>query len=272
MQNHNRFYEKIAIVTGASDGIGRATALALAKRGAHLAIAARRKDLLDSLASEIKMYDRDVLVAEVDVTDIHHVNHLVDEVINRWGQVDILISNAGEYIRAYIDTLTIQDIQRSMAVNFYGGVYAIMAVLPHMQKRKSGHIVVVTSMDGKKGLPKDAPYAAAKFALTGFVEVFRQELCCDSGIYISNVLPGRVNTKMIESLRVPWISAKISPEAVTRAILFAIEKRKPEVIIPPQAILLHYINVLSPRMGDYLARVLHLEGWEDQREGGSTLS
>ena len=272
MPNRDLFSEKVAIVTGASDGIGRATALALAKRGAHLAIAARRKDLLDTLAAEIRTYGREVLVATVDVTDVTQVNHFVDEVIERWGRVDLLVANAGEYIRAYIARLTLQDIQRSMAVNFYGGVYAIMAVLPHMQKRKSGHIVVVTSMDAKKGLPRDAPYVAAKFALTGFAEVVRQELCNDTGIYISNVMPGRVDTKMIANLRVPWISAKISPEAVARAILLAIEKRKPEVIVPLQAILLYYINVFSPRMGDYLAHLFHLEGWEDPPEADSTQS
>jgi NAD(P)-dependent dehydrogenase (short-subunit alcohol dehydrogenase family) len=255
------FLDKVAIVTGASDGIGRATALALARQGACVAISARREAQLERVAHEIKEYGRDAQVVIADVTVISQVERLVGEVMERWGQIDILVSNAGEYVRAPVKSLTLPVLQHSMAVNFYGGIHAILAVLPHMRQRNSGHIVVVTSMNGKKGMPMDAPYAAAKFALTGFVEVLRQELY-GSGIFVSNILPGRVDTEMIRNLKVPWISAKIAPEAVARAILIAIEKHKPEVILPPLAIGLHYINVLSPRMGDAIARFFHLEGWE----------
>lgn len=255
------FLDKIAIVTGASDGIGRSTALALARRGAHVVLAARRTGCLEQVAGEIRNLGREALVVTTDVTDQSQANHLVDCAVERWGRVDILVSNAGEYVRAYVDALTIQHLQRSMAVNFYGGVYAILAVLPHMQNYGGGHIVVVTSMDGKIGMPKDAPYASAKFAMTGFAEVLRQELR-GRGIYVSNILPGRVDTPMIQNLKVPWISAKIPPEAVARAILRAIEKRKPEVIIPPQAILLHYVHTFSPRLSDWIARLFHFEGWE----------
>jgi short-subunit dehydrogenase len=130
-----------------------------------------------------------------------------------------------------------------------------------MRRQGGGHIVVVTSMDGKKGIPPDAPYAAAKYALTGFVDVVRQELH-GTGVYISNVLPGRVDTKMIETLRFSWVSAKISSDQVASATLKAIEKRKPIVILPVQAMLLYYLDVISPRLGDWLARSLRLEGWE----------
>ncbi len=260
--SHNPFLDKIAIVTGASVGIGRSTALALARRGAHISLAARRTECLEQVAEEIRSLGREALVVTTDVTDRNQVNHLVDCTIERWGQVDILISNAGGYVRAYIDALTIQHLQRSIEVNFYGGVYAILAVLPHMLERGSGHIVVVTSMDGKIGMPKDAPYASAKFAMTGFAEVLRQELH-GRGIFVSNVLPGRVDTPMIQSLKVPWISAKIPPEAVARSILHAIEKRKPEVILPPRAILLYYIHTFSPRLSDWFARLFHFEGWEE---------
>src|SRR4030095_4598916 len=100
----------------------------------------------------------------------------------------------------------------------FGGVYSIKAVLPHMLDQKSGHIVCVTSMDGKIGLPPDAPYVSAKFALTGFCEVLRQEVK-DSGISVTNILPGRVDTAMIDHLRFSWITAKVSSEKVALAIL-----------------------------------------------------
>ena len=256
----NRFQDKVAIVTGASAGIGRATAVALAKEGACLALASRNSEALSALAEELKAAGRQVLVIPTDVTQREQVEELVQKVIAQWGRVDILVSNAGEYIRAPIIELDPATIQHSLDVNFFGGVYCVKAVLPHMLTQKSGHIVFVTSMDGKIGLPPDAPYVSAKFALTGFCEVLRQEVR-ESGISVTNVLPGRVDTVMIEELKFAWISPKISPESVAAAILNGIRKRKPIVIIPPAAKLLYYINVFAPSLSDRLSKLFRLEGW-----------
>jgi uncharacterized protein len=256
----NLLKDKVAIVTGASSGIGRATALALARQGACLALAARRVDALRELAAEIESHGGKAMALQADVTKRDQVERMLHEVLAQWGRVDILVSNAGEYIRAPIVELDPADLQRSLDVNFFGGVYCIKAVLPHMLAQKSGHILVVTSMDGKIGLPPDAPYVSAKFALTGFCEVLRQEVS-DHGIAVTNVLPGRVDTVMIDHLRFLWISPKISPESVAHGILNAIRKRTPVVILPPQAKLLYYINVFAPRLSDRLSRLLRLEGW-----------
>ncbi len=254
------FQGQAAIVTGASSGIGRATAVALAHRGAQVALAARRADLLDEVAAEVQASGGQALVIPTDMRDPEQVDRMVEAALERFGRVDILVANAGVYARSALEDLTVEKIQDSMAVNFYGGVYAILAVLPHMRSRGSGHIVVVTSMDGKKGFPLDAPYASAKFALTGFSEVLRQELH-GSGIYVSTILPGRVDTEFIDDLRVPWVSAKIPAEAVAEAIVGAILKHKAEVILPFQARLLLYLNTFSPRLADWVVRQLHLEGW-----------
>src|SRR6266487_2216207 len=256
----NSFLNKVTIVTGASSGIGRDTALALAKLGASVALAARSGDVLLKIAEEIKRQGRNVIVIPTDVTQREQVEQMVRGVLAQWGRIDILVSNAGEYIQAPIINLDPADIQRSLDVNFFGGVYCIKAVLPHMLNQKSGHIVVVTSMDGKIGLPPDAPYVSAKFALTGFCEVLRQELK-NSGISVTNVLPGRVDTPMIDDLQFSWISPKISSETVALSIVDAIRRRIPIVIVPPQAKLLYYINVFAPLLSDRLARVFHLEGW-----------
>ncbi len=256
----NPFEKKVAIVTGASLGIGRATVLALAEQGASVALASRNGEALSTLAEELKHQGRHALVIPTDVTQREEVEALVREVVAQWGRVDILISNAGEYIRAPITDLDPATIQRSLDINFFGGVYCVKAVLPHMLKQKSGHIVFVTSMDGKIGLPPDAPYVSAKFALTGFCEVLRQEVR-DRGISVTNVLPGRVDTPMIENLKFSWISPKLAPERVAKAILMGIRKRKPIVILPPGAKLLYYINVFAPTLSDRLARLFHLEGW-----------
>jgi NADP-dependent 3-hydroxy acid dehydrogenase YdfG len=252
--------DRVAIVTGASSGIGRATALELANAGACVALAARREASLLELAEEITQMGSKAFVLQTDVTQRQQVEAMVQGVLSRWGRVDILISNAGEYIRAPIIDLDPADLQRSLDVNYFGGVYCIKAVLPPMLAQKSGHIVAVTSMDGKIGLPPDAPYVSAKFALTGFCEVLRQEVS-DHGIAVTNVLPGRVDTGMIEQLRFSWISPKISPQVVARSILDAIRKRKPIVIVPPQAKLLYYINVFAPKLSDTVSRFFRLEGW-----------
>ena len=255
-------FDKAAIVTGASSGIGRATALALAKQGACVALAARREAAISELAHEIESLGRKALILPTDVTRREQVDAMVQKVLAQWSRVDILISNAGEYIQGPIIDLDPADLQRSLDINYFGGVYCIKAVLPHMLARKSGHIVAVTSMDGKIGLPPDAPYVSAKFALTGFLEVLRQEVS-DQGIAVTNVLPGRVDTVMTEHLRFSWVSPKISPENVARSIIDGVRRRKPIVIVPPQAKLLYYINVFAPRLSDRLSRFFHLEGWTD---------
>jgi NADP-dependent 3-hydroxy acid dehydrogenase YdfG len=256
--------DKIAIVTGASSGIGRATALALAGEGAHVALAARNATALHEVAQAIRALGQEALAVPTDVIHQDQVERLVTETLSRWKRVDILMANAGAYVRCPIPDLTVAEVERSMAVNFYGALYAILAVLPHMLNQKSGHLVLVSSMDAKKGLPLDAPYVAAKFALAGFGEVLRQELY-GSGVQVITVFPGRVDTPMIATLQVPWISAKIPPEAVARAIVRAIHQRQPEVIVPLQARALVYLNTLSPRLGDWIARLFHLEGQENVR-------
>jgi NADP-dependent 3-hydroxy acid dehydrogenase YdfG len=257
----NFLLDKVAIVTGASSGIGRATALALAKQRACVALAARRETALLELANEIGKLGGKALTLQTDVTQREQVETMVGEVLSKWGRVDILISNAGEYIQGPIVDLDPAELQRSLDINYFGGVYCIKAVLPHMLAQKSGHILTVTSMDGKIGLPPDAPYVSAKFALTGFLEVLRQEVS-DHGIAVTNVLPGRVDTVMIEHLRFSWVSPKISPDSVAVSIIDAIRKQKPIVIVPPQAKLLYYINVFAPKLSDRLSRYFRLEGWE----------
>jgi NADP-dependent 3-hydroxy acid dehydrogenase YdfG len=253
--------DAVAVVTGASSGIGRATALALAEKGAHVSLGARTESALRELADEIRRRGREALVVPTDVTDKNQVNRLIAETLARFQRVDILVANAGAYIRSPIRTLTVEEVERSMAVNFYGALYAVLAVQSHMLEQGNGHIILVSSLDGKKGLPRDAPYVAAKFALAGYGEVLRQELH-DSGVHVTTVFPGRVDTPLIDTLEVPRVSAKIPVEAVARSIVAAVRQPKPEVIMPIQGRALHLVNALSPRLGDWLVRLFHLQGWE----------
>jgi short-subunit dehydrogenase len=261
MSRKNSLVNRVAVVTGASSGIGRALALALAREGAHLVLASRNVQALQELAMQIGAMGRQALVVPTDVTRQPDVQRMVAESLAKWGRVDVLVANAGQYVRSPIRDLTVAHMQRSMAINFYGALYAVLELLPHMLERRRGHIVLMCTFDAKKGLPLDAPYVAAKSALAGFGEVLRQELH-GSGVYVTTVFPGRVDTPLIANLRVPWVSAKIPAETVARATVRAIYRRQPEVIVPRLAIGLLYVNTLSPRLGDRIARLLHLQGWE----------
>jgi 3-dehydrosphinganine reductase len=255
------FQAKIAIVTGASSGIGRATALALAAKGARLSLGSRNEAALNQVASQICGSGGEALVIPTDVSQQDQVEALVQKTLQTFGRVDILIANGGQYIRSKIVDLTVPLLEQSMAVNFYGGVYAVLAVLPHMLAQHSGHIVLVSTMDARKGLTPDVPYVAAKFALSGFGEVLRQELY-QTGVYATTIYPGRVDTPMIEDLEVPRISAKIPAEAVADAILKGIDRRQVEIFLPPQTRLLYYLNVFFPGLADRAAHLFRLEGWE----------
>ncbi len=252
---------KVAIVTGASSGIGRAIALALADQGARVSLAARTASALEEVAGQVRTRGQEALVVPTDVTRQEQVERLVEETSARWERVDILVANAGAYVRTPVTELTVADVERSMAVNFYGALYAVLAVQPRMLDQRNGHIVLISSMDGKKGLPLDGPYVAAKFALGGLGEVFRQELH-GTGVRVTTVFPGRVDTPLIDDLEVPRISAKISPEAVARATVRAIQRNRAEVIVPFQARALYYLDTFCPRLGDWVVRMFRLEGWE----------
>ena len=256
--------DKIAIVTGASSGIGRLTALKLAQEGAHLSLAARRVELLEQVAQDIRDVGREALVVPTDVTERDQVRKLVERTVGRWGHVDLLIANAGAYVRSPVQELTVAEIEQSMAVNFYGAVYATLDVLPHMLARGVGHVVLVCSVGGRKGLPLDAPYVSAKFAMRGFGDVLRQELH-GTGVGVSIIYPPRVDTPLIESLETPWISPKLDPEQVADAIVGAIQHRRAEVVIGFGAKMLELLAFLAPRWADWIVRVFSLEG----RESGS---
>jgi short-subunit dehydrogenase len=254
------FQDKIAIVTGASSGIGRETALALAERGAHVVLAGRRVKALEHLYFEIQGKGREALVVPTDVTLQEQVEALVETTLSKWGQVDILVSNAGQYIRSPVMDLSIDILKQSMAVNFYAHVYTFLAVLPTMVSQNSGHIVVVATLDAKTPLYPDAPYVAAKSALSGLTHVLRQELY-DTNVNASIIYPGRVDTPMIEDLKFHWLSAKISPQSVAHAIIQAIQKNKAQVIVPPHARLLEALYFFTPALADWAARYFNLKGW-----------
>lgn len=255
--------DTVALITGASSGIGRATALALAAEGVHVALTARRRSELEAVAAAAAAFGVRTAALPADISLREQAEGAVHAAVAQLGRLDIVVASAGIYVRGPIETLTAADFERCMAVNFFGTVYPVLAALPYLRSRRSGHIVLLSSVDGKKAIRTDAPYAATKFAVAGFGEALRQDLY-GTGVDVSIIFPGRVATPLIAGMKIPWISRPIPPERVARAIVRAIRRRQAEVVLPAAAWALLLADWLSPRLGDWAVRTFHLEGLEEK--------
>jgi NAD(P)-dependent dehydrogenase (short-subunit alcohol dehydrogenase family) len=255
--------ERVALVTGASSGIGRATAILLARAGTAVVLSSRNEAALLTVKAEIESQGGRAWSIPADVEDESQVDQLVRSALDEAGRIDVVVCSAGDYLRCPVQEATVAEFRKAMEVNFYGSLRPILGLLQHMVHRGSGHIVVISSIDGKKGLPPDGPYVAAKFALTGFIEILRQELR-GTGVHVTTVLPGRVDTPMIQNVKVPLISAKIPPERVARAVLRAIRRHRAELVIPflGPKVLVIASSIWAP-VGDWVVRTFKLGGVEE---------
>lgn len=254
----------VALVTGASSGIGAAIARALAATGHAVALAARRADRLESLAAELRANGTDAAGFVCDLAAADAAARLVTDVMARWGRLDVVVANAGSYLRRPADAITRADVEAMFAVNFWGAFHVVQAALPHLLARGGGHLVVMTSFDARKTLPHDGAYAAAKAALASYTAALRQTVR-GRGVHVCTLFPGRVDTPMCDDIEVPAISAKIPAERVARAVVRAIRRRRAEVIVPWHCRLLLWADTLSPRLGDWFVRVLQLDGHTRRR-------
>jgi len=187
--------DKVVVVTGASSGIGRATALELARRNAKVACLARRTDRLSDLAKEIKEAGGKSLAIECDVADRAHVNHAVETAVETFGPVDILVANAGVMPLSFMDSCDVDGWDRMIDVNIKGVLYAIAAVLPSMLERECGHIVPVSSVAGRRVMPGAAVYCATKHAVHAIAEGLRSEVATRN-IRVTTIAPGFVATEL----------------------------------------------------------------------------
>jgi len=192
--------DKVAIITGASSGIGRATALALSNSGVKVAIGARRTDRLDKLADEITQKGGEVFSQKLDVTQKSECDSFTKSVLEKWGTIDILVNNAGLMPLSFFKNLKVDEWDRMIDVNIKGVLYCTGAVINHMRDKKSGHIVNISSVAGRIVFPAGSVYCATKHAIMAFSEGLRQELSTRSNIRITCIEPGVVDTELNHSI------------------------------------------------------------------------
>lgn len=185
--------DKVVLITGGSRGLGLVLARQLAAEGAKIAICARSIDQLRRAEQELRSRGADVLAVPCDLTQREEVEALVERVQARYGRVDVLINNAAIIEVAPLENVVLADFEEAMNTNFYGPLYAILAVLPGMRRRREGRIVNVSSVGGKVGLPHLLPYTASKYALGGFSKGLRAEVAKD-GIVVTTVFPNLTRT------------------------------------------------------------------------------
>jgi len=244
---------RVAIVTGASAGIGRATARALASAGLRVAACARRRERLDELAATISAAGGEAAVYPLDVTDGPAVRGMADQVAGRWGKIDVLVNNAGRGLSATFEDSRPEELRELLELNVVAAFTATQAVLPRMRSQGHGHVINVSSIVGQRGVPYRSVYSATKFALGGLSEALRVELA-GTGIRVSLVYPITTATEFhdVESRRAgPGLLGPVqSSEHVARCILRCIRRPRPEVYPYWPSRLLAVANVIAPRLVD----------------------
>lgn len=253
---------KVVLITGGSRGLGLVMARQLAQQNAKIAICARSDEQLDLAEAELRQAGADVLAVVCDMTVQSDVERMVKRVESHFGQVGVLINNAGIIQLGSLENLSLHDFEEAMNTNFYGPLYAIMAVLPQMRERGQGRIVNIASVGGKVSLPHMLSYSASKFALGGLSKGLRSELARD-GIVVTTVFPGLVRTgsprnvpvkgkheaeyawfKTADSL--PLLSA--SAEATASQIIAALKKGDAELVTTLPGKLLSLMDEAFPEL------------------------
>jgi short-subunit dehydrogenase len=245
------FQDRVVLITGASNGIGRCLALDLAERKAIVIGCGRSLDRLEALSTELQPRSPSSTVIKCDVAQLDQVRAMVTNVLSEFGKIDILINNAGVGMRKPFVETSIGVIEEIMRINYFGTVYCTHEVLPSMIARRSGHIVNISSVAGKIGTLNIAGYCASKFAMNGLSESLYHELT-PLGINVSVICPGAVRTDFNKAFadmppKSP-ASLVISPEFVSAAVIKAIEGKRFEVVLPRSLALICWFKRMTPNL------------------------
>ena len=230
------FKDKVIVITGASSGIGEASAEEFAKRGANIVLVARRKDKLEKVEKNLAKYSVKTMSIVCDVSEKEQVKQMVEKVLETFPQVDVLINNAGFVIYGKVEELSIEDVESQMKTNYFGTIYCTKLFLPYFLKQNSGHIVNVASVGGSFGVPGIATYCATKFALLGFSEGLYHELH-ETNVGVTVVSPIMVRTNLFDhpsfkNFTKHATGTSLSAETVAKAIIKAADSPRLEIVVP----------------------------------------
>jgi short-subunit dehydrogenase len=250
---------RVVAITGASAGIGRAIAIRVARDGASVAICARRRDRLDQVANEIVQAGGTSLPIVADVAQDAEMQAFVDQTVSRWGQLDVIVCNAGYGVYGAIDQIAPEKVRAMTEVNYLGTFHAARAALPIFRRQNHGHFVIISSIVGKRGVPYVGAYAATKFAQAGLAECLRAEFV-GTGIHVTVVYPISTQTEFHDVMvresgyatraRGPRQPAERVADAVARAI----EHPVPEVYPLRVSKALAVINAIAPGFCDRVVK------------------
>jgi len=256
------FQNRVVLITGGSRGLGLVLARHLADEGARIAICARNAEELLRAKEDLETRGAEVFQTVCDVRNQSEVNRMVEAVRNHYGQIDVLVNNAGVIQVGPLEVQTQADFETAMAVHFWGPYYTMNAVLPEMKQRGEGRIINISSIGGKMSVPHLAPYSASKFALVGLSGAMRVELAKDN-IFVTTVCPGLMRTgshvnavfKGQNEKEFAWFSignslpiSSISAERAAEQIIEAAERGDAELIISIQAKLAAKAGALFPEL------------------------
>lgn len=249
---------KTAVITGASAGIGAACARAFAREGLHVVLAARRLERLEAVAQEIREAGGHASSVEADVTSEADMTRLVDETVTRHGRLDVLVCNAGVGFNGRLDETPTDVMRRLMEVNFYGTFFAARAAVRQFRAAGSGHLFIVSSIVGRRGIPRGGAYAATKFAQVGLGEAARAELV-GTGVHVTLVHPISTDTEFREAIArnfgqaVRGSGPRQSPDVVARAMTRCLRRPRADVYPFGGSRLVGVVSALLPGLTDRVA-------------------
>jgi len=262
MNKKSKFKDQVVVITGASSGIGRATALEFAREGAKTVLVSRSLEKLERVASEIRSFNPNVLAVPTDVSSPEQVHEMVEKVLSELGRIDVLFNNAGSsYVGRIEDENFVENAKKMIDTDYFGTVYTTKEVLPVMQKQGSGHIMNMSSVVGRKAFPHFGGYSSVMHAISGFTDSLRQELF-GSGINVSIIHPALTQTPLLNHVRPEDMPppfrgiTPISVESVAKAVVNGVYYNQARIIVPFQPKLLLLADAISPHIGDLVVKLL----------------
>ncbi|BBZ29305.1 oxidoreductase [Mycolicibacterium madagascariense] len=256
------FDDKVVLVTGASRGIGKATALAFASQGASLVLAARSARRLDQVRNDIHDRGGEAISVPTDITSTEEVAALVDAAMTRYGRIDVLVNNAGiGHVGAADDPRFGTDLHDTLQASLFGAIRLTQQVLPILRRQQSGSIVNMSSVMGRKAFARFGGYAIVMHGVSAFTDALRQELA-GTNIAVSVIHPALTATDLlreVDETQMPPPFRHMTPlsaEEVGEAVVKAVRRGTPRVILPRRAGLLLLGEAVSPRLGDLIASAL----------------